>query len=191
MTCDVPAHRPLATIDEVLSFWLEEIGPERWFVVDEAVDRAVRLRLNQAYELAAADGLNAWRSTARGSLALCILLDQVPRNLHRGSPLAFATDGQARNVAADALNQGFDLEVPEEARMFFYLPFEHSENLEHQRLCVRLFEERTTDPKVIDYAHRHLRVIEQFGRFPPRTDAWGRTCTAEEQAFLDDRGTMF
>ena len=191
MTGDAPLLEPRETVDDVLLFWLDEIGPDRWFVRDDGVDRRVDAALAGVYRLAASGGLDAWRSTAEGSLALCILMDQVPRNLFRGSPRAFATDAQAREVAGDAIDRGFDMAVPETVRMFFYLPFEHSENLDHQRLCVRLFEERTTDPHVVSYAHRHLQVIERFGRFPHRNEALGRECTSEERAFLADHGTMF
>ncbi len=191
MNDSAPSIVPNVTIGDILSFWLEEIGPDRWFVTDDAVDARVRDRLASAHQAASSGGLDHWRSTAEGALALCILLDQVPRNLFRASPRAFATDGQARDVAAVAIESGFDMAVPEGARMFFYLPFEHSEDLEHQRLCVRLFEERTTDANVIGYAYKHLEVIERFGRFPHRNEALGRDCTPEEQAFLDDRGAMF
>ena len=115
----------------------------------------------------------------------------MPRNLFRASPRAYATDGEARDVAAEAIDRGFDMAVPEGSRMFFYLPFEHSEDLEHQRLCVRLFEERTTDANVIGYAHKHREVIERFGRFPHRNEVLDRDCTPEERAFLEDRGAMF
>ncbi|MCB9947479.1 MAG: DUF924 domain-containing protein [Rhodospirillaceae bacterium] len=182
---------PPSGIDDVLSFWIEEIGRDRWFVKDDAVDALVRDRLAALSAQAMAGALDTWQSTPRGALALCILLDQVPRNLHRGSPLAFAGDAKARRTARHAVDAGYDLALPEDVRQLLYLPFEHSEDIADQQLCVSLFTGRTGDALAIDYAQRHLRVIERFGRFPHRNAALGRASTPDEDAYLQERGMEF
>jgi len=134
-----------------------------------------------------------WAATSRGSLALLILLDQLPRNLYRGSALAFASDEKARSVARAAIDRGFDRELTVFERMFMYLPFEHSEDPADQDESVRLFEllggEVADDPA--RYARDHRDVIRRFGRFPHRNAALGRTSTPEEEAYLAQPGAGF
>ena len=177
-----------ASVDDVLAFWFDEAGPERWFERDSSFDAAVRRRLGLAYERAAAGALDRWRESARGCLALIVLLDQVPRNLHRGGALAFATDKAAREIAAHALARGWDRDAAfaDEWRQFFYMPFMHSEALADQERCVALAAERLRDGRTLDYARRHRDAIMRFGRFPHRNAVLGRETTAGEAAFLAD-----
>ena len=120
-----------------------------------------------------------------GALALCILLDQMPRNMFRGMPKAFETDKKALVVAKFALSKGLDQVLSVQKRRFLYLPFEHSENINDQRRCVELFEKmKDDDPLGYDYALRHLKVIEEFGRFPHRNAILARDNTPEEEAYL-------
>ena len=121
-------------------------------------------------------------------MALCILLDQFPRNLHRGSPQAFATDPIALETAKDAIDRGLDNELGKTRRMFLYLPFEHSENLDDQNTSVELFK-ASNDEQTYRYALEHYYVISRFGRFPGRNAALGRESSEEEIRFLKKFGT--
>lgn len=185
---------------EVLGFWFGELEdgvarPRRvWFERDEVFDAEISTRFHADYERAAAGGLDGWLDTPRGALALAILLDQFPRNLFRGSARAFETDARACSVARAALDSGYDSRVSPVERWFFYLPFEHSEDPEDQRLSVRLFDTLGDDEEsqnVRSYAIRHMEIIERFGRFPHRNEALGRESTPEEDEFLRQPGSSF
>lgn len=176
---------PLATAEDVLSFW-RDAGPSRWFRKDPEFDRAFRDRFLATHEAAARGELDAWAATAAGALALCILLDQFPRNAFRGSARMFATDARAREIARAALDRHFDQQVEGELRQFFVMPFMHSEQLADQELCVRLAQDLPTD--TLRYALQHRDIIARFGRFPHRNPALGRATTDDEQRFLDEGG---
>ena len=184
---------PAATIDEALAFWFDEAGPARWFDADPAFDTQVRDRLGPAWERAAARALDGWRESARGCLALILLLDQAPRNIHRGGALAYATDPYAREVAAHAVARGFDRgeAFDDGQRQFFYMPFMHSEDPADQDRCLALFRERLSEGDKGGYARRHRDIVARFGRFPYRNAALGRENTADEAAFLarEDKGS--
>lgn len=176
----------VASATDVVSFW-QKAGPDRWFKKDQAFDDEIRERFIATHEAAAAGQLSVWEQSAQGALALLILLDQFPRNIFRGDARAFATDPLARAIAAGAIIRGFDSQVPKEMRGFFYLPFEHSENLADQERCIA-FHKAIDDTEGLKWAEIHADIIRRFGRFPHRNTALGRTTTAEEQAFLDSGG---
>jgi len=176
---------PIATPAAVLAFW-REAGSDRWFTRDEAFDAEVRDKFLPTYEAAVAGRL-FWEATAEDALALVIVLDQFPRNMFRGDARAFATDPLARAITAGALISGFDSQVPNELRGFFYLPFEHSEDLADQERCIAL-NKATGDTENLKWAEIHADIIRRFGRFPHRNAALGRPTTPEEQAFLDGGG---
>ncbi|MFV3073853.1 DUF924 family protein [Niveispirillum fermenti] len=178
-------------VDGVLSFWFDEAGPAKWFGGGPDFDVLVTQRLLAAHLAASAGDLADWTMTPEGTLALCILLDQAPRNMFRGTARAFASDEQALLVATDAVAREQDLMLPDNQRLFIYLPFEHSEKIEDQRLAVRLFANRTRDPTLLDYACRHLAVIAQYGRFPHRNKMLGRESTPDELAYLALPGSGF
>jgi uncharacterized protein (DUF924 family) len=170
----------------VIAFW-REAGPERWFKKDAAFDEEIRTRFLALHEAAARGDLKDWEATAQGALALLILLDQFPRNMFRGIARAFATDPQARPITASALLNGFDAQVEPDMRAFFYLPFEHSEEMADQEHGIALYT-GAGDADGLKWAHLHADIIRRFGRFPHRNAALGRTTTPEEQMFLDDGG---
>jgi uncharacterized protein (DUF924 family) len=170
---------------EVIAFW-REAGPDRWFFKDESFDAEFRGRFLDRHMAAARRQCDHWADSAEGALALMILLDQLPRNCFRGTGHMFATDPLARYFARKAIDAGFDMEFGPELRVFFYLPFEHSENLEDQQLSVDLTTARADE--YLKYALDHHAIIERFGRFPHRNPALGRQTTPEEQAFLDGGG---
>jgi uncharacterized protein (DUF924 family) len=178
--------RMAATADEIVSFW-RAAGAERWFNKDTAFDEEIRQRFLDTYVDAAAGKLSDWEQNAQGALALLILLDQFPRNMFRGEARAFATDPLARAITAGAIIRGFDGQVPPELRTFFYLPFEHSEDLADQERGIAIFK-AIGDDENLKWAELHADIIRRFGRFPHRNDILGRTTTPEEQAFLDGGG---
>ncbi|WP_396593193.1 DUF924 family protein [Brevundimonas sp. R86498] len=175
------------TPSDVVAFW-KEAGPKRWFAKDEAFDAEFRRRFHDAHVAAARRELDKWASTATGSLALLILLDQFPRNSFRDTGHAFATDPLARMFARRALEAGHDLETAGDIRRFFYLPFQHSEDRADQGRALELFQTRMERAPDDRWAEHHHGVIARFGRFPHRNAALGRETTAEEQRFLDGGG---
>ncbi len=131
-----------------------------------------------------------WAETPDGALALVILFDQLSRNIHRGTPEAFAADVLALATAKHAIFQGHDLRLSPEGRGFLYLPFEHSEVLADQDKGVALFEALGSE-ELLDYMRRHRDIIARFGRFPHRNAILGRSSTAEEIEFLKQPGSSF
>jgi uncharacterized protein (DUF924 family) len=176
----------LATAHDVVSFW-QAAGYDRWFKKDTAFDDEIRTRFLATHEAAAAGKLAGWEQNTEGALALLILLDQFPRNMFRGDARTFATDPLARAVTAGALVRGFDSQVPKEMRAFFYLPFEHSEDLADQERGLALYK-AADDADGLKWAEIHADIIRRFGRFPHRNAVLGRVTTPAEQAFLDGGG---
>jgi uncharacterized protein (DUF924 family) len=176
----------IASPESVLAFW-REAGPDKWFKKNAAFDDDIRLRFLETYEAAAAGRLSAWEETAAGAFALVIVLDQFPRNMFRGDARSFAADPLARAVAERALARGFDRGLPDSDQQFFYLPFEHSEQLADQERCCALFRAAGNADK-LKWAELHADIIRRFGRFPHRNAVLDRVTTAEEQAFLDGGG---
>ncbi|MGH6992845.1 MAG: DUF924 family protein [Caulobacteraceae bacterium] len=173
---------------DVTAFW-SEAGPKRWFTKDGAFDEEIRTRFEELHHAAARRELHAWGETAEGSLALVLLLDQVPRNIYRGSAHAFATDPLARALSRSAVGAGFDKQIPASLRTFFYLPFSHSESLADQNFGMPLWNALGSETGAEQkWAFVHRDIIVRFGRFPHRNPALGRETSPEEQAFLDEGG---
>jgi uncharacterized protein (DUF924 family) len=175
--------------DDIVTFWFEAAGPDRWFAADPAFDAAVRARFAEATSNAARTALPA-NADARAHLARVLLLDQIPRNAWRGTPRAFAYDRLARAATAAALQHGLDRTLGKDERLFLYLPLEHSEGIADQERSVALFA-ALGDPELLGYAVRHRDVIARFGRFPHRNATLGRPSTADELAFLATPGSSF
>lgn len=171
--------------EDILSFWFEEVQPSQWFQVNPDFDKAIIERFEEPYNMAVAGHFDGWQNSADGALALCILMDQMPRNMFRGTPKAFASDKKALIVAKLAISKGLDQVLSLSKRRFIYLPFEHSENLSDQLRCVELFEKIKNEDKLgYEYALRHLQVIEKYGRFPHRNKILGRDNSLEEEEYL-------
>lgn len=175
--------QPLESSADVVAFW-KSAGFKKWFSKDEAFDATFRDVCGELHQRAKHGKLEAWLETADGALALILLLDQFPRNAFRNTSQMFATDALARDYARRAIAQGLDRQVDAELRMFFYLPYEHSENLDDQNKSVMLHEALG----FTEYAIQHRDIIQRFGRFPHRNAILGRPSTAAEQAFLDSGG---
>ena len=176
--------------EEILKFWLDEVGPSGWYAVDPKLDEEIRSRFLQMWETARAGGYSLWLTYPSGTLAYIILLAQFSRNMFRGSARAFEMDEVAMAAAKSAIDHGWDLKIDEPARQFFYLPLMHSENLCDQERCVRLMAERMplAGSDNLLHAKAHRQVIREFGRFPYRNDALDRRSTTSERAFMDEGG---
>ena len=170
---------------DVVGFW-REAGYAQWFGGGAGFDRQCEARFLAAHFAAARREFESWMESADGALALVLLLDQIPRNVFRGSAHSYATDPLARHYAMRALEAGFDEQVDPALRIFFYMPFEHAEDLADQERAVALIA--PLDPGYARYAIAHRDVIARFGRFPHRNRALGRASTPEEQAYLDAGG---
>lgn len=178
-------------IAEVLSFWFEELTPAQHWMRDDAVDAAILERFGAVNAEAAAGGCDGWQAGCDGALALVITLDQFSRNLFRNSPRAFANDPKALEIARNAIDAGHDAALPDGRRMFFYLPFEHAEDLAMQERCMELFSALDLTDQNMQAVRRHHEIIERFGRFPHRNDVLGRESTVEEVAFLKEPNSSF
>jgi len=196
MTQEHPS--PPAAAADVLTFWFGDgpaDGPRKaWFAKDAEFDRICRERFGATHAAASVGELDHWQETPAGALALTVVLDQLSRNMYRGTAAAFAQDARALAVARSAVERGFDRQLPPLRRMFLYLPFEHSEDGADQARSVALFEslrgEQWLD-EAVDYAHRHRVVIERFGRFPHRNAILGRQSTTAELEYLATPGSGF
>jgi len=176
--------------EEVLSFWLDEVGPDGWYDTSSALDATISKRFGSTWEGARQGRFSLWLTYPSGALAYIILTDQFPRNMHRGDSLAFATDRAALAAAKSSISKGWDTRIDEPARQFFYMPLMHSENLCDQDRCVRLMKERmpTYGASNMLHARAHREVIRQFGRFPYRNAALERKQTACEADYVEQGG---
>ncbi len=190
-----------AAIQSVLDFWFAPEGdPEHgtfrraWFEKQPAFDAACRSKFLALLSDARQRKLDRWMETGEGALALVVLLDQLSRNIHRGTPDAFAADPQALAVARRMVARGFDRVLEPVTRVFVYLPFEHAEDPALQDEAVRLMESLPEAPwrdEVVRFAHAHRDVIARFGRFPHRNAILGRADTPQEAEYLAQPGAGF
>lgn len=181
-----------AEIDRILSFWLEEIGPDGWYETSDAVDARIRQDFLGLWQAAVAGELDDWMCWADGALALLVLLDQFPRNMFRGDAAAFRADPLALRMAKQAISLGHDRKTPEPQRQFFYLPLMHSEKLADQERCIRMIMMGMPEfgEDNIEHAVKHREVIRKFGRFPSRNAALGRADSDAELAYRANGGYM-
>jgi uncharacterized protein (DUF924 family) len=177
-------------VSDVLSFWFEETRPEQWFRKDAAFDESVRRRFLALHEVLASRPSEELFGDARTALAAIIVFDQMPRNMFRDHPQAFATDKKALGIAIAAVARGLDEAMTKDERVFCYLPFEHAEDSQSQARCVALMT-ALGDPELTRWAEAHKAIIDRFGRFPHRNAMLGRPSTPEEITFLDEPGSSF
>ena len=175
-------HQP----EEVIAFWLQA-GADKWFTKDAAFDQEIRARGADLHARAAAGELLHWEADKSGTLALVLLLDQFSRNLHRGTPAAFAQDALALALSRRAIFRGIDRQLPAERRWWLYMPFMHSEDVLAQR-CGLAYFRALGNAEALQAALEHADIIERFGRFPHRNPVLGRKSTAAELAYLDGGG---
>lgn len=180
------------TKSELLRFWFEELQPQQWFYQNAEVDEEIRSRFKTTYEMAANHLCDAWANDAHGALALIIVLDQFPRHMFRGTPMAFTSDKGALLIAKQSVRKGFDQVLDPVKRGFLYIPFQHSEELAEQKRSVELYGSmKDVNPTGYDYAVRHYEVIARFGRFPHRNKILGRVSSPEEEDYLAQPGAGF
>lgn len=180
----------MITPEDVLGYWLDEVGPEGWYKSEEALDQEIRDRFEAAWTGAMEGRHGLWLTYPSGALAYVILLDQFPRNMYRNTGKAFASDRIALAVAKQAIGKNWDTKIDEPARQFFYLPLMHSENLADQDRCVRLMLERMPKHGASNLLHAraHREVIRKFGRFPYRNSALGRHSSVTETEYVSRGG---
>ncbi|SPH20919.1 hypothetical protein ASD8599_01660 [Ascidiaceihabitans donghaensis] len=176
--------------EDVLKFWLDDLQPKDWYKDDEALDQQIRDTFLSTWEGASEGRFSLWLTYPSGALAYILLTDQLSRNMFRGTGRAFSSDRLALAAAKSAIAKGWDMKIDEPARQFFYLPLMHSENLCDQDRCVRLICERMPIGREdnLIHARAHRDVIRQFGRFPYRNAALGRSSTSQEDAYLAGGG---
>jgi uncharacterized protein (DUF924 family) len=197
------------TCEAILDFWfgansddgaMPKERAKLWWSKNKEVDDEIRRRFENHVVMAVSGELNDWLSTPRGRLALIILTDQFPRNIYRDTARAFSCDAQALTWCIEGFERGVDRDLRPIERVFFYLPLEHAESLEHQELSVQCFseliaivpaEQINTFEEYLDYAIRHRQIIQRFGRFPHRNKILGRESTPEEVGFLSEPGSSF
>ena len=171
-------------VAQVLDFWFREVGEEFWFTASSDLDERIRRRFLAVHErIIESDACGL--AGPRPLLAGIVVLDQFSRNMFRGTPRAFAADPVARRLAEQVIARGLDVMMTHAERYFVYLPFEHSEDREHQALAVRLIEQ-LRDESWTRYARAHQLVIDRFGRFPQRNAILGRTSSPDELQFLKE-----
>ncbi len=169
----------------IVGFWWQA-GPAAWFAKDAAFDRGFRDRFLRLHEAAVRGDCDGWAATPYGALALLLLLDQFPRNAFRDTPRMYASDDKARAIAAGAIDAGFQRRVDPSLRLFFGLPFAHSEAIADQDRSVELA--RDIGPSDQKRAEHHRDIIRRFGRFPHRNPILGRAMRTQEQRYLDEGG---
>jgi len=195
----------LDAAQEVLDFWFgppddpgHALSRPIWFRKDDAFDALVARRFGALIEQALVGGIDHWITQPLSplpALARVIVLDQFTRNAFRGSARAFAGDPLALQTARALVASGLDRQLLGVQRQFAYLPFEHAEDVAHQRTAVQLFEQLARDEPalvgLVEWARRHHDIVARFGRFPHRNAALGRACSAQETEFLRQPGAAF
>jgi uncharacterized protein (DUF924 family) len=168
-----PVPPPGDWAEQLLHFWFVESSFEDWFKGGPAFDAIVTKRFAEWREALRELPTETFRTDPHTALAAIILFDQVPRNAFRGQAEAFATDHAALAISRLVVAGAFDASLSKDERLFLYLPFEHSENIEDQRESMHLIG-GLGDPELLRFALDHQAMIERFGRFPHRNKALGR-----------------
>ncbi|PCI53136.1 MAG: hypothetical protein COB36_13645 [Alphaproteobacteria bacterium] len=178
--------------DDILHFWFEGSGPQKWYNGGDAFDADIRTRFElfctEAAALIKRTSHHDWEASPEAALALIVALDQFPRNMYRDTKGAFAFDAWALMIARRAVDKGFDLKTSQDRRAFYYMPYMHSEDLAMQDECVRLVDMRLEDENTLFHAKEHRKLIARFGRFPYRNTILERLNGADETAYLDGKG---
>lgn len=188
------------TPEDVLHFWFSELSSDQWFQGGEVVDQTIRARFAPLLAAVAAGQHDDWADSPTGRLALVLVLDQFPRNIHRGRAEAFSHDDKALALVLEGLSKELDQRLTPTQRAFFYLPMEHSEVLEVQDRSIERYaslvlsvptSERAELRYFLDFAWQHYAIIKRFGRYPHRNAILGRASTDEEIEFLGQPNSSF
>lgn len=176
--------------NEVLKFWFEELDPKMHFSKSTELDQMIRESFLEHYESIVAGETTSWRKTPEGRLAEVIVLDQFSRNMFRDTAQAFAADDLALKLAMDAVKNGDDLKFPLNQRVYFYMPYMHSENRHVHEKAVQLFSQKGLEYS-LKFEFLHKSIIDRFGRYPHRNEILNRQSTPEELMFLKEKGSVF
>ncbi|WP_417618888.1 DUF924 family protein [Parasphingorhabdus sp.] len=168
---------------EISSFWFDELDPEDWWAKNDAIDSQIKERFLDLWKEQKSKTADGFLGSPETALAAVILFDQFPRNMFRDSADAFSTDHLAQQIAKKAVELELDQQLPEQQRVFLYMPFMHAEDIQMQNKSVTLFTKLGSNEK---FANEHRDVIAKFGRFPHRNEVLGRQTRPEEQAAIDD-----
>ena len=176
--------------EKILEFWFGQsdltsgLKPRKvWFKSSSSFDQKIYINFRHSHDDALAGRLDNMAENQKSCLALIILLDKFPRNLFRESPLAFRGDAKAQKLSYYAISQRFDEKIDSIAKLFFYLPLEHSENIDDQKQSLKLIN-AINGKRINKAATEHYNVIKRFGRFPHRNAVLGRKSTPEELIYL-------
>jgi len=178
------------TPEQIVTFWVDDVGPDGWYIQDTILDNKIKEKFMSSWDALLENTFEDWLEYPLGALAYLILADQFPRNMFRESKKAFGSDDLAIFAAKSSIKKGWDLQVEEPERQFFYLPLMHAENLQDQDLCVELMSQRMkiSGEKNLIHARTHREVISLFGRFPHRNEALGRPFVEKERDYLEQGG---
>ena len=166
---------------EIISFWFSEKCKKCWFDSSDELDELIKQNYEKLWQLAAQGELDEWREYPMSALALVIILDQFPLNMYRDKAESFSTEAKSREIARYTIENGFHESFDDDQKLFLFLPFMHSEDMEDQNISVQLFSGAGME---IKWAEHHRDIVKQFGRFPHRNAALGRESTEQEIAWL-------
>lgn len=175
---------------DVIGFWFDEIQSKMWWANDRSFDSLIAERFGATHRAAVRGELYEWRTVPAGRLAEIIVLDQFSRNLHRGTAAAFSADPMALALAQEAVAGSHDQALPKTRRLFFYMPYTHSESPLIHLEAVRLFTALGLKENY-EFELRHKAIVDRFGRYPHRNALLGRESTPEETQFLQEPGSSF
>ena len=170
----------------ILEYWFSEDNRQYWFASTPEIDTQIREQFNALWERAKRGELDHWKETAEGCLALCIVLDQLPLNMFRGTAKSFSTEQQSIEITKYAIKNGFDQQINQDRLAFLYMPLMHSEDLAAQDLSVASFEKAGLEDN-LRFAKHHRELIKTFGRFPHRNEILGRENTQAEIDYLKSK----
>ena len=180
----------MASYQEVIDFWFQELCPKQWFKKDRSIDLLIKEKFSSTHSTAIKGELYKWRHTALGRLAEVIVIDQFSRNIFRDDPRSYLYDGMALVLSQEAIRAGVHKKIKSQQRSFLYMPFMHSESRMIHERAVELF----SDPELklnLEFEYKHKKIIDKFGRYPHRNKVLGRTSTLEEMAFLEENKSHF
>ena len=167
--------------NEIISFWFSEKCKKCWFDSSDELDELIKQNYEKLWQSAAQGDLDDWREQPMSALALVIILDQFPLNMYRDKAESFSTEDKSREIARYAIEKGFHESFADDQKLFLFLPFMHSEDMEDQNISVQLFSDAGMETK---WAEHHRDIVKQFGRFPHRNAALGRKSTEQEITWL-------
>jgi uncharacterized protein (DUF924 family) len=171
---------------DIIDFWYSDRIKKQWFNSTPALDNEILDRYEKIWEYALSGKLDNWANSPQGCLALIIILDQFPLNMFRGKAKSFCSEKKAVEIANNAISNQFDLQIEKEKLAFLYMPFMHSENINHQDLSVKLYKESHLDANM-RFVQHHRDLIKKFGRFPHRNQILGRINSKDEITYLSSK----